>query len=130
MGVKMSLQKLADKIRMRRCELGMSLSEVARKIPVNLSLLSKIESAKISYLPSGSVLKRIAIILELDYDELMFLRGSVPDSFSSLFDEHASELLELLRHFKDNPHHIRVALCKLRYNDTAGGDRNPTVCPE
>jgi len=62
-------QVLGARLRARRQERGLSLGELARRVSISPSALSKLETGKIS--PSVSTLRGLAVELQLSLDELL-----------------------------------------------------------
>jgi transcriptional regulator with XRE-family HTH domain len=89
-------ESLGNRLRRRREELGLSLRETARRIEKSATLLSRIEAKKEKPLLKEETIRKLAEVLEDDFDELMLLAGKVPsDVLAALQAEPL--LLELVR---------------------------------
>src|SRR5262249_41275715 len=66
-------QTLGDVIREARVRAKRGLRELARELDITPSYLSDIENDR--RVPAEDVLRRIAVLLKLDFDELMALAG-------------------------------------------------------
>ena len=70
--------KFGEKLREIRLERGMTLRDLADKVNVNFSYLSKIENNKLEYTPSMDTIRAIAKALEVDEIELLKLADKMP----------------------------------------------------
>src|SRR5437879_11827673 len=59
--------------------MNLTLRELAAKVKVDFTYLSKIENDKTDYPPSEDLLRRLAKELKDDPEELMLLSGQVPE---------------------------------------------------
>jgi transcriptional regulator with XRE-family HTH domain len=75
----MSLNALGDTIRSSREKRNIGLRQLARKIGISPTFISRIEHGKLPTPPSEAVLKLIAETLTLDFDRLMFQAGRIPN---------------------------------------------------
>lgn len=71
--------QLADFIRQRRAELGLSMRETARRAKIHVSTISELESGRIANLTLPT-LQRLASALDVDYEDLVGLAGYVMPS--------------------------------------------------
>lgn len=101
-----------EKIRELRKAKNLNQSELAAKVGIDFTYLSKIENDKISSsdFPSEETIKKLAKALKADVDELLLMAKKVPDSirkrvlqrpdafrkFASLSDKDIDKLLEEL----------------------------------
>ncbi|MFC2034319.1 helix-turn-helix domain-containing protein, partial [Chloroflexota bacterium] len=90
----MNTKNFGEKLRKLRKQAGFSQRELAEKIGVNYSYLSKIESGAMPP-PSEKVISRLAEILNTDKDELMTMAGKVPTDIARLLMD--KETLQSLR---------------------------------
>ena len=94
------------KIKQARLKLGFSQRELAAKIKINFTYLSKLETDKNDYPPSEEVIEKIANALNLDTDELTQLSGKITEEdiavLKSLYMNH-KEMPKLLRFLANNP---------------------------
>src|SRR2546421_8772737 len=101
-----------SRIRELRQAKNLTLRDVAKKVKVTFTYLSKIENQKLSFgeFPSDELIVRLARALDGDPDELLILAEKVPDSIrkrvlqrpdvfrrlSSLNDKRLDDVLEFL----------------------------------
>ncbi len=89
-------EKLGERIRRIRKERGLGLRATAREVGITAGYLSRIESGAEKYPPGEDVLRRLAEVLDDDFDELMRLAGRIPDEVKELFRDDP-KLPEFLR---------------------------------
>lgn len=77
------VQKFGLRIRDLRKQADMSQRELASKVKISFTYLSKIESGAMDP-PSEEVIKKIAKVLDADKDELITLAGKVPSDVSKI----------------------------------------------
>lgn len=101
-----------NRIRELRKAKNLTLREVANKVKVNFTYLSKIENGKLDFgdYPSEDLIRKLAKVLNADADELLLLAEKIPadikkrvierpDAFrkiAKLDDERLDKLLEEL----------------------------------
>lgn len=101
-----------ERIRRLRKAKNLNQSELANKVGIDFTYLSKIENDKLasSEFPSEGTIKKLAKALRADADELLLMAKKVPDSikkrviqrpdafrkFASLDDKTIDKLLEAL----------------------------------
>jgi transcriptional regulator with XRE-family HTH domain len=68
-------KRLGDVIRDARVAAGRGLRDLARELNITPSYLSDIENDR--RVPADEVMKRIATLLKLDFDELMAIAGRI-----------------------------------------------------
>ena len=90
----MTTSKFGARLRELRKETGMSQREVASKVKIDFTYLSKIESGIVSP-PSEKVITKLAKILNGDRDELITLAGKVPSDLSRILRD--KEIVQILR---------------------------------
>ena len=90
----MESQEFGTRLRELRKQAGLSQRELADKIGVNFTYLSKIESGVLPP-PSEKVIVRLAEVLNVDKDELMLLAGKIPSDIAQILKNR--EALQLLR---------------------------------
>ena len=83
-------------IRSIREEREFGLREMAKKIGVSPTYLSKVERDEFPP-PAEDKVRKIAEIFAIDVDELMALAGKVSTDLSDIIKEHPRELAALLR---------------------------------
>lgn len=96
----MVVQTLGRRLRELRKETGMSQREVANRVKIDFTYLSKIESG-VMY-PREDVLIRLAKVLGADKDELITLAGRVPSDLAPKLVN--KEIVQYLRSY--NPEKI------------------------
>ncbi|MCA9631970.1 MAG: helix-turn-helix transcriptional regulator, partial [Myxococcales bacterium] len=110
-------QRFGERIRKARKEKGLGLRATARDIGISATFLSRIESGKEDAVPREEVIRKLAAILDDDFDELMALAGRVSQAVRNHVREDpqmpeflrqvrernipAEELLEMLRKKKE-----------------------------
>jgi len=99
-----------EKVRELRKAKNLTLRELAIKVKVNFTYLSKIENQKLSFgeYPSEDLIRKLAKVLDGDMDELLLLAQKIPEDikkrviqrpdafrkFASLDDKTIDKLLE------------------------------------
>lgn len=87
-------EEFGPRLRELRRQAGLSQRELAEKIGVNFSYLSKIESGAMPP-PSEEVILKLAEALKTDKDELMILAGKIPPDIAQILKNRKA--LQLLR---------------------------------
>jgi transcriptional regulator with XRE-family HTH domain len=87
-------QSFGERLRELRKSTGMSQREVADKVGIDFTYLSKIESGTMLP-PSEKVIRKLADALGGDKDELITLAGKVPSDVVNMLKN--KEVLEFLR---------------------------------
>ena len=90
----MATNKFGTRLREIRKGTGMSQREVASKVKIDFTYLSKIESGTMSP-PSEKVITKLAKVLGADKDELITLAGKVPSDLSQILKD--KEVVQILR---------------------------------
>ena len=101
-----------ERVRELRKAKNLTLRDVAAKVDINFTYLSKIENGKLDFsdYPSEKLIRKLAKVLGGDTDELLLLAEKVPDgirkrviqrpdafrTFASLDDKTIDKLLEEL----------------------------------
>jgi transcriptional regulator with XRE-family HTH domain len=89
------MMDFGERIRELRRERNLSQRDLAAKIGIDFTYLSKIEVGRMEP-PSEPVIRRIAQELGADEDELINLAGKVPKQLKAVLDDNP-EAVELLR---------------------------------
>lgn len=76
-------EKLGEHIRRRRKERGLGLRATATKVGISAGYLSRIEGDAEKYPPGEEVIRKLAEVLEDDFDELMALAGRVAQALKN-----------------------------------------------
>lgn len=86
-------------IRKRRKGMGLTQKELAKKVEIDFTYLSKIETGDLPP-PSDDVIAKIAIELEIEADKLFLLAKKVPPSYRReiIKDKSTKEVLRLVTH--------------------------------
>lgn len=71
-----------ERVRELRRAKRLTLRDVAKKVRVSFTYLSKIENQKLSFgeFPSDDLIGRLARVLDADPDELLLLAEKIPDA--------------------------------------------------
>lgn len=75
------MANFGERVRELRKGKGLTLRDLAAKLGVNFTYISKIENQKLSFgeYPSEALIHRLADVLEADEDELLILAKRVPE---------------------------------------------------
>jgi transcriptional regulator with XRE-family HTH domain len=70
-----------ERIRELRKAKNLTLRDVAKKVKVNFTYISKIENHKLDFgeYPSEDLIRKLAKVLEAEEDELLLLAKKIPD---------------------------------------------------
>ncbi len=70
-----------ERIRELRKAKNLTLRDVAKKVQVNFTYISKIENQKLDFgdYPSEDLIRKLAKVLEADEDELLLLAKKIPE---------------------------------------------------
>ncbi|MEL4894260.1 helix-turn-helix domain-containing protein [Crocosphaera sp. Alani8] len=96
-------QNFGQVIRQRRKKKGYSQRELAEKLEIDFTYLSKLENERAKYPPKEEVIRNLATYLDLDADELIFLAGKLPEDNEDFLREHYKSMPTLFRRMKENP---------------------------
>jgi transcriptional regulator with XRE-family HTH domain len=90
-------EKFGEFIRRERDAKGLSLREMAKKIKVSPTFLSKVETE--DWKPGEEKLRKIAEVISCDPDDLLARAGRVPAELSEIIKQspHRHEMTALLR---------------------------------
>ncbi len=72
-------ERLGERIRRMRAEHKLGLRETATKVGISPTYLSRIETMDEKTPPAEDVIRKLATLLNDDFDELMQLAGRVPE---------------------------------------------------
>ena len=75
------METFGQKIKRLRKAKKMTQAELAESCGVDFTYISKIENGKSIRLPAESTIRRLAIFLETDAEELILLAKKVPQNF-------------------------------------------------
>lgn len=90
------MAKLGSRIRERRKALGLTQRQLADRVGIDFTYLSKIENDVMPYSPSTKALKRFADALQVDELELLQLAEKLPTDMGAIAD--TEQGIRLLRH--------------------------------
>src|SRR4030043_2156140 len=79
-----------NKLRELRKEAGLTLRELAGKINVDFTYISKLENGQLSP-PSEQVISRLAEVLNTDREELIQISGRVPADMAEILKRQARQ---------------------------------------
>ena len=77
-------ETLGDRLKRVRKERGLGLRETATKVAISATFLSRVENNAETGAPSEEVLRKLAKVLQDDFDALMQLAGRVPDDVAAV----------------------------------------------
>jgi HTH-type transcriptional regulator, competence development regulator len=96
-------QNFGKLIRQARKNKGFSQRELAEKLGLDFTYLSKLENNRADYSPKEEVIRSLAAHLELDAEELIFLAGRVPQDDEDFLKQHYKNMPTLFRRMRENP---------------------------
>jgi HTH-type transcriptional regulator, competence development regulator len=112
-------ERFGEHVRRRRQECGLGLRETAKRAGISATFLSRVETNAEKALPSEEVIRKLASILNDDFDELMVLAGRISSEVKDYVKADprmpeflrrakaqnipAEKLMELLEKAKDKP---------------------------
>ena len=82
----MNNSKFGPKLRELRTGAGLTLRELAEKVNVNFTYLSKIENGALPP-PSEKVIRQLAAVLNFDKDQLLALAGIIPADIAEILKD-------------------------------------------
>ena len=82
----MKLKTLGKTVRVARKKCGFTQKQLAKKLEIDVTYLSKIENDMTGYCPSLDVIQKLAINLKLSEDELQFLAGYINKETQEAFE--------------------------------------------
>jgi transcriptional regulator with XRE-family HTH domain len=73
--------RFGNRLRQLRKAKGLTLRELAKKVGVGFTYLSRAENERLQYgdYPSNALIEKLAKALDADADELLFLAQRIPD---------------------------------------------------
>lgn len=90
-------------IRQSRKDKGFSQRELAHRIDVDFTYLSKLENDRSEYAPKEEVIRSLAAHLDLDEEELIVLAGRMPQAYEEFLKQNYKTMPALLRRMRENP---------------------------
>lgn len=94
-------------IRDARKDKGYSQRELAVLVKLDFTYLSKLENDRADYAPKEDVIRNLAIQLDLDPEELVFLSGRIPERDEQLLKQNYKEMPTLFRRMQEDPQFAR-----------------------
>lgn len=91
--------EFGKKLRELRLQRGLTLRELAKKVNLNFTYLSKIENGKVEYTPSADKIRALAKALNIDEIEFLKLADKVPPELEPIADNVGA--IAFLRRAKD-----------------------------
>src|SRR5438132_13877456 len=88
-----------ERVRELRKAKNLTLRDVAAKVDINFTYLSKIENGKLDFsdFPSEKLIRKLAKVLDGDVDELLLLAEKVPDEIKKRVIERPDAFRKLAR---------------------------------
>jgi HTH-type transcriptional regulator, competence development regulator len=96
-------QSFGHLIRQARKDKGYSQRELAEKLQVDFTYLSKLENNRADYPPKEDVIRSLASHLDLNAEELIFLSGRIPQNDEEVLKQHYKDMPTLFRRMRENP---------------------------
>jgi transcriptional regulator with XRE-family HTH domain len=79
--------KFGELLKQLRTEAGMSQRDLAARLGVDFTYISKLENGKTDYAPSQKILREIAALFGVDGDWLIFKAGKIPSQYHTLLEQ-------------------------------------------
>lgn len=73
----MAAETFGERVRRRRIDQGLGLRATARSVGISATFLSRIETGAEKAVPSEEVIRKLAVVLDEDFDALMLLAGRI-----------------------------------------------------
>jgi len=108
--------EFGDRLRALRHQKGLNQRDLADKVDIDFTYLSKIETGKMSP-PSRDTIRKLADALGADLDELLVLAGRVPDDVKEVVTqsrEHPAFLREISDMGKEELEELRKKAKEIR----------------
>jgi len=96
-------QSFGKIIREARKHKGYSQRVLADQLGLDFTYLSKLENNRADYPPKEEVIRAIALNLDLDQEQLIFLAGRIPAREEDLLKQHYQQMPSLFRLMRENP---------------------------
>ncbi len=90
------MERFNKTIRNRRIELGLTQKQIAITILCNVTYISKLENGCNDYPPSEEMVRKIANVLNLDYNQLLFSSGRVNSDILDICHQLAAKYPEFI----------------------------------
>lgn len=90
-------------IRQARKAKGLSQTQLASLLKVDFTYLSKLENDRAKYAPKEEVIRELALHLELNQEELIYLSGRIPQQEEDVLKQNYKAMPSLFRRMRENP---------------------------
>lgn len=74
--------KLGERIKRARLAKGLGLRFTANQVEISAAYLSRLERVQETHPPSEAVIRKLAVVLDDDFDTLMRLGGRIPSDIA------------------------------------------------
>ncbi len=85
--VAVSAVKFGEILKGLRTEAGLSQRDLAARLGIDFTYISKLENGKTEYVPSEKLLREIAALFGVDSDWLVFKAGKIPSQYHTLLEQ-------------------------------------------
>jgi HTH-type transcriptional regulator, competence development regulator len=96
-------QNFGHLIREARKAKEYSQRELATLLGLDFTYLSKLENNRADYAPKEEVIRALALRLDLEAEELIFLAGRIPQKDEEFLRQHYKSMPILFRRMQENP---------------------------
>lgn len=96
-------QNFGHLIRKARKEKEYSQRELAALLGLDFTYLSKLENNRAEYAPKEEVIRALALRLDLEAEELIFLAGRIPHKDEDFLKQYYKSMPTLFRRMQENP---------------------------
>jgi transcriptional regulator with XRE-family HTH domain len=114
-------QTFGEKIRVARRAKGYSQRELAARVKVDYTYLSKLENNRADYPPKEDVIQALAQQLDLEAEKLSYLAGRITAADAKVVQElaktHQQQMPVLLRTMRDHPEIVQRLLREVQQKD-------------
>ncbi len=114
-------QTFGKRLRAARRDKGYSQRELASRVEVDYTYLSKLENDRADYPPKEDVIQALAQHLDLDAENLSYLAGRITAADAKVVQElaktHQKQMPVLLRTIRDNPEMVQRILQEAQPED-------------
>ncbi|MBL1209631.1 helix-turn-helix transcriptional regulator [Geminocystis sp. GBBB08] len=90
-------------IKEARKQKGYTQRDLAKKLGIDFTYLSKLENNRPDYAPKEELIRKLADCLDLEENELIFLAGRIPSEDEDLIKQHYQNMPLLFRRMRENP---------------------------
>ena len=84
-----------------------SQRDLAKLIGLDFTYLSKLENNRATYAPKEDVIRKLAMCLDLNAEELIFLAGRLPEQNEEFLKQNYKTMPVLFRRMQENPDFAR-----------------------